>query len=241
MHKKSTLLSVSIFFLLFIGVSDYGYGCHRPGSTDGGGCGKVDGGGSKPLKVHLAGAFVFGDQTAEHGVLGVVLNEKGNTARSAEDVHMTRPDDGDILEDTWDGVFATCPVLVKLLDGRLVESIWVGDDDWRISINTGEIRLKFPHMELDADDVDSEGESMITEVDLDLQLIGDLNLNEGFFPPDPGFPIEIPLDRFDIRGSTVQGIHPRERCGLNIMSFSPLLSPILTICADEDPECPPLP
>ena len=29
MLKKSTLLSVSIFFLLFIGLSDYGYGCHR--------------------------------------------------------------------------------------------------------------------------------------------------------------------------------------------------------------------
>ena len=28
MLKKSTLLSVSIFFLLFIGLSDYGYGCH---------------------------------------------------------------------------------------------------------------------------------------------------------------------------------------------------------------------
>jgi hypothetical protein len=29
MLQKSTLLSVSIFVLLFIGLSDYGYGCHR--------------------------------------------------------------------------------------------------------------------------------------------------------------------------------------------------------------------
>ncbi len=29
MLKKSTLLFVSIFFLLFIGLSDYGYGCHK--------------------------------------------------------------------------------------------------------------------------------------------------------------------------------------------------------------------
>jgi hypothetical protein len=29
MQKKSTLLFVSIFVLLFIGLSDYGYGCHR--------------------------------------------------------------------------------------------------------------------------------------------------------------------------------------------------------------------
>ena len=29
MPKKSTLLSVSIFVLLFIGLSDYGYGCHK--------------------------------------------------------------------------------------------------------------------------------------------------------------------------------------------------------------------
>ncbi len=188
------------------------------------------------MKVHLAGAFVFGLPTADNGVLVVDLNEKGNTARSADDVHMTRPTGG--LESTCDGVFETCPVLVGLLAGRIVESIWVGDDDWRISINTGEIRLKFPHLIL----TDSVGD--IDEVDLDLQLIGDLDLNsEDFdFPPLPDEPITIENLRFDIRGSTVRGIQPRERCGLNIMSFvdAGLDSPILTICAEDEP-CPPPP
>ena len=57
MLKKSTLLCLSVF-LLFIGLSDYGYGCHRddsngkpiphrnkPCKDDGGGGG---GGGEKP-------------------------------------------------------------------------------------------------------------------------------------------------------------------------------------------------
>jgi len=35
MLKKSTLLFVSILFLLFIGLSDYGYGCHRNNLTHG--------------------------------------------------------------------------------------------------------------------------------------------------------------------------------------------------------------
>ena len=42
MLKKSTLLSVSVFFLLFIGLSDYGYADHKPGHPppgDGGGGG----------------------------------------------------------------------------------------------------------------------------------------------------------------------------------------------------------
>lgn len=234
MLKKSTLLSVSVFFLLFIGVSDYGYACHKgPGSTDGGGCGRNDGGGSKPFKVHLAGAFVF-DTLAGDGVLGVVLNEKGNTARSPVGVEMSRPDDELEQEQmTWDGVFGTCPVLLGFLEGLPVESAFTGADDWRISINTGEIRLKFPHMLL----TDLLGD--IEEVDLQLQLIGDLDLNVVDLPPAPGSPIEIWLDRFDIRGPTVQGIHPRERCVLDIMSFPPFQSPILTICADEDDSCHP--
>ena len=39
MLKKSTLLFVSIFVLLFIGVSDYGYAHHKPGHSGGPGGG----------------------------------------------------------------------------------------------------------------------------------------------------------------------------------------------------------
>ena len=42
MLKKSTLLSVSIFFLLFIGLSDYGYGCHKNGKPHGKNAGPCD-------------------------------------------------------------------------------------------------------------------------------------------------------------------------------------------------------
>ena len=35
MLKKSTLLFIGTFFLLFIGLSDYGYGCHRDNDHDG--------------------------------------------------------------------------------------------------------------------------------------------------------------------------------------------------------------
>ena len=56
MLKTSTLLSVSIFFLLFMGLSDHGYGCHRDtgegpiphgpkGDCSGGGGGGGQGGG----------------------------------------------------------------------------------------------------------------------------------------------------------------------------------------------------
>ena len=232
MVKKSILLSVSVFFLLFIGVSDYGYACHRGlDSTDGGGCGKVDGDSSNTFQVHLAGAFVF-DSPAVNGVMDVVLNGRRTIARSADnkDVYMSRPD-SDPEQRTWDGVFVTCP----LLGGRQVETIFVGDDDWRISINTGEIRLKFPHMQLTDSVADSEGVD-IEEVDLHLQLIGDLDLNDGRFTPASKDYFDISLDRFDIRGPTVQGIHPREKCVLDVMSFQKDLDqqpPTLTVCGKD--------
>ncbi|MCZ6485485.1 MAG: hypothetical protein O6826_07305, partial [Acidobacteria bacterium] len=50
MLKKSTLLSVSIFFLLFISLSDYGYAGHKSTHKPGGG-GGGDGGGNVPVTV----------------------------------------------------------------------------------------------------------------------------------------------------------------------------------------------
>ena len=82
MLKKSTLLSVSIFVLLFIGLSDYGYGCHKddqphgkftecdppdprpPGGGDDGGTDKYS------AKVHFDDHFendkCYSDDKLEH-------------------------------------------------------------------------------------------------------------------------------------------------------------------------------
>ena len=75
MLKKSTLLSVSIFFLLFIGLSDYGYGCHK-GEKHGKftGCDEQSGGGGDEVLVvffgepELFGLFDLGDDGARETV-----------------------------------------------------------------------------------------------------------------------------------------------------------------------------
>ena len=51
MHKKSTLLTVSIFFVLFMGLSDYGYGHHRDGHNKGGDDGGDGGGSGKSIPL----------------------------------------------------------------------------------------------------------------------------------------------------------------------------------------------
>ncbi len=58
MLKKSTLLFIGTFFLLFIGLSDYGYGHHRPGH--GGGPGDDDGGEAAEYSVTITGAVSGG-------------------------------------------------------------------------------------------------------------------------------------------------------------------------------------
>ena len=69
MLKKSTLLSVSIFVLLFIGLSDYGYGCHKNGKPHGKNAGPCDPdppeppGGDAEYSVTITGA-VFGGSDA---------------------------------------------------------------------------------------------------------------------------------------------------------------------------------
>ena len=106
MLKKSTLLFVSIFVLLFIGLSNYGYGHHRIGHDKGGGGGGNGGGGggNGGLTANLTGGtFVFAD-----GPLPVNLNARETTARSDQDVDMTRPPDGDLSQFEWDAVFAEC-------------------------------------------------------------------------------------------------------------------------------------
>ena len=57
MLKKSTLLFIGTFFLLFIGVSDYGYGCHK-GGNDSKGCGDPPQGGEEgSYSVTITGAI----------------------------------------------------------------------------------------------------------------------------------------------------------------------------------------
>ncbi len=65
MLKKSTLLFVSIFFLLFLGLSDYGYACHG-GKPPHGDCEDNGGGKTKgtivPTLAHWGGFITENDQ-----------------------------------------------------------------------------------------------------------------------------------------------------------------------------------
>jgi len=68
MLKKSTLLFIGTFFLLFIGLSDYGYGHHRPGHSGGGG-GGVDDGEVAQYTVDIKGP-VTGGSTNDNWITG---------------------------------------------------------------------------------------------------------------------------------------------------------------------------
>ena len=65
MLKKSTLLSVSIFLVLFIGLSDYGYGCHGGKPPHGDYKGGDDGGTNKYSAMVTFADFDCGDVTNE--------------------------------------------------------------------------------------------------------------------------------------------------------------------------------
>ena len=84
MLKKSTLLSVSIFFLLFLGLSDYGYACHG-GKPPHGDCGDDGGGKAKgtivPTRVQWGGVITengyprlcVAQQVAQNGDYGLYI------------------------------------------------------------------------------------------------------------------------------------------------------------------------
>jgi len=98
MLKKSTLLSVSIFFVLFIGLSDYGYGCHKNNLTHGKNPGPCDppdggdgsgGGGGRSIPVSVTFLNREGDRIMSDG-FAYIDGEEEVTAiiRKTGDLHL---------------------------------------------------------------------------------------------------------------------------------------------------------
>ena len=98
MLKKSTLLSVSVFFLLFLGLSDYGYGCHKNNLTHGKNPGPCDppdggdgggGGGGRSIPVSVTFLNRDGDRIMSDG-FAYIDGEEEVTAiiRKTGDLHL---------------------------------------------------------------------------------------------------------------------------------------------------------
>ena len=210
MLKKSTLLFIGTFFLLFIGVSDYGYADHKDKPHGGGGGGGGNGGGDGLTANLTGGTFVF------DAPLPVTLNRKGNSATSEEPLNMKRPDGGsERLE--WDAVFDECQMTLDSLEIP-VDEIDLGDDDWKIAAGAGDIRLRLFDIRLDA-------KTLIT---LELRGVPDYSRNP--IPPDDNGISQFVIDGWVIFGDMEKGVTPRDSCKLfGDFSVSPST---LSICGE---------
>jgi len=229
MLKKS--LFIGTFFLLFIGLSDYGYGCHRddgngpiphrdkPCKDDGGG----GNGGGDGLTLNLTGGtFVLDDP------LPVNLNKKGTGITSASGIipGLTRQDDNMLLAEDWDAVFEACRETLRSLEIPEIDienpmQIRFGDGDWQIAANAGFIRLRLFDARLDVNAV------------IGLELFGDAFGYVGNpIPPDEDVNAGISqfvLDRWEIFGGTERGVQPRDSCHL----LGGMYPSTLTICGEN--------
>ncbi len=223
MPKKSTLLSVSIFFLLFIGLSDYGYGCHK-GKPHGKKAGPCDDpeppeppGGAGLTANLTGGTFVF-----DSGPLPVTLNSKKTTLRSDQDVNMTRPPDDDPSQFEWDEVFVECADFL----GGTPDDLHFGDDDWEIYVDTGHIHVQMFGHKAGLD------HNPTTRIVLHLEnFLGlDSYPNVTFPPLDDGM-AQFCLDQEYWVNFSLNGVRGRGgRCPA--MHYAPVMYPsTLTICA----------
>lgn len=143
MLKKS--LFIGTFFLLFIGLSDYGYGCHG-GKPPHIGCGGV----VDDLTINLTGGTFVLDLTENDGnPLVVNLDKKGRIFTSDQHLIMYRPDDGTLESMEWDAVFAACKMTMPTLKIP-IGGIDFGDD-LRIAANAGLILLRLFDVRVDED------------------------------------------------------------------------------------------
>jgi len=132
------------------------------------------------------------------------LKRSNIAARSDQNVEMTRPA-GD-LEGTWDQVFAAYPGVLTDAAGDpvLVESIFAGDDDWKIvfDFNTPLVRLLLLDLQITFED----GEKQVTvPTGIAMSLIGrEPNYDTVPFPPEgqnasvftlSDFSISVPRNR----------------------------------------------
>ncbi len=137
------------------------------------------------------------------GVVDVAPNSRENVLLSNVTLDMERPAGNMTLEDTWDAVFAGCPVL---LGTETVDGFDVGPDNWRIS-KSGGVRVMFSDIML---------EGLDGPVEVTVQLVGDTfdsEFDSNPFLADPGFPSVFDLGvGYIIWGETAQGTHPRMSC-----------------------------
>ncbi len=153
------------------------------------------------------GAFKFSCIPAADCSLGIVEvapNSRENVLLSNVTLELVRPGDDMTLQDTWDAVFAGCPVL---LGTETVDGFDVGPANWRIS-KSGGVRVMFSDIMLVGLD---DG-----PVEVTVQLVGDTfdsEFDNDPFLPDPGFPSTFDLDvGYIIWGETAKGTHPRMSC-----------------------------
>ncbi len=101
MLKKSTLLSVSIFLALFIGLSDYGYGCHEgdkhklPFAPCGGGGGSTGDEDGLYRVTTIAGPMTF---PSNAGPMTVKSNNHWEDSKGGEMIILQSFNEGDIGE-----------------------------------------------------------------------------------------------------------------------------------------------
>ena len=167
----------------------------------------------------IAGAFTFDVEADPYS--------KENGLRNGGDLDMIHPDDGGVLEATWNQVFNTC---TELLAWDSVESIFVANDSWTIE-RAGGVRVILRDIVLPLKDTDET-----QEVEVRVQLIGnefDFDDSNPFLP-EPGSAIEYELTQFAISGSTVKGVHPRSGCqpsgggGFDIFDLIPHSTLVIT-------------
>jgi len=181
MLKKS--LFIGTFVLLFIGLSDYGYGCHK-GGNDSKGCG----GGSDTVTVKFTeGAFIFDDQNNEEVSVNMILNNGGATSGRDQDFFMSEQ------ADSWEPVFADCTELPLGIPDRI--SVDGGDltlitEPDTIYLSLHDIRLPIGGGRFAKVTVQLRGDSVC-------DIVGG---GQSFFPPATGVTIECTLDQSLITG-----------------------------------------
>ena len=115
-------------------------------------------------------------------------------------LELNRPDDGANLDETWDGVFATCP---GLFDG-VVNSLFV--ESWRVNSQGDNVTVQFIRAE-------TPGIGGVpVEVRVQLRAGGGFDFDADPFLPEPPNSVTYNLDDYSISGTSLRGTHPRLRC-----------------------------
>jgi hypothetical protein len=183
--------------------------CSDPKHKDKPVCIGGSGEGSITYTAELTGAFVFNTFGDNESIVDVTPNKRKSSLHSNKDLDMERPGSGpcDGLESldfnttdayletynacqTWNHVFNTCLMLLVGGVDSVVE-IGVGDDDWSIQ-RPGGVYVQFGDMPLQGAKVS-------------VNLVGNKELNDDPFLPEPGSTSTFTLDKFATWGKSLPG------------------------------------